>query len=126
MVNSMTTSLLVYNVLLCHNIVPSHSPLSLVVLNVTSTTIELDWEPPPLLHRNGVIGSYIILCSEIETNETIRSNSSTSEFIIRELHPYYNYECKVSAVTVGVGPFSSTITVTTLQDGENIISCMNF
>ena len=102
--------------------VPSHEPLSLEVVRVTSTSIELQWEPPPTIHHNGVIGSYIILCVESETDETIRENSNTSEATISGLHPFYTYNCSVSAVTVDPGPFSNPVRIKTLQDGMGIFS----
>jgi hypothetical protein len=43
-------------------------------------------------------------------------NSST-ERLVDSLHPHYSYHCAVAAVTIAEGPFSSNVTVTTVQDG---------
>ena len=99
-------------------VVPSRAPTSLTVVNITSTSLELQWDPPPPLFHNGLIGSYIVRCSEVETSGTIIRNSSTSQIVVSGLHPYYTYNCSVSAVTVGPGPFSNTIRSRTLEDGE--------
>ena len=37
---------------------------------------------------------------------------------ISTLHPYYEYAIKVAAATVGVGPFSALLHLTTLEDGR--------
>ena len=34
------------------------------------------------------------------------------------LHPYYAYICHVSAFTVGYGPYSEGVQITTPEDGE--------
>ena len=46
------------------------------------------------------------------------------DILIGSLHPYYRYECVVSAGTsVGRGPFTPPITLQTLEDGTtNIFS----
>ena len=45
--------------------------------------------------------------------------STTTSIEITSLHPFYVYEWRVSAFTVGEGPYSSISTVTTPEDGKN-------
>ena len=102
-------------------IVPSHEPLSLEVTNVTSTSIQLQWDPPPSIHHNGVIRSYTVRCFASETKETVERNSNIPEITISELHPFYTYSCNVSASTpVGPGPFTDPVVIKTLQDGMSM------
>ena len=78
----------------------------------------MQWDPPPAQHHNGLIESYVILCMELDTDgaETLHTTRTTS-ITISGLHPFYTYNCNVSAVTVDDGPFSDTISITTLEDG---------
>ncbi|CAI8037191.1 Phosphatidylinositol phosphatase PTPRQ [Geodia barretti] len=100
--------------------VPSHEPLSLEVTNVTSTSIQLQWEPPPSIHHNGVIRSYAVRCFVPETKEIVERNSNIPEITISELHPFYTYSCNVSASTpVGPGPFTDPVVIKTLQDAPS-------
>ena len=46
--------------------------------------------------------------------------TTTTDITITGLHPYYTYNCNVSAVTVGGGPFSRFADVTTLEDGTYV------
>ena len=48
------------------------------------------------------------------------------EFTVSSLHPHYDYECSVAAVTVGSGTFSSPITITTHQDSKCVPCTMWF
>ena len=84
---------------------------------ISSTSIQLEWEPPPHEHHNGEIDYYTVLCLEIETGVTqSRYTTPSTEITISGLHPFYTYSCNISAVTVGPGP-SSEISITTLEDG---------
>ena len=89
---------------------------------ITSTAVELSWQPPLLEEQNGLIQSYTITVFEINSNTTIEvhQNFTQSNISISGLHPYYNYIMSVAAYTVGLGPFAS-ITLQTEQDGEFIV-----
>ena len=101
---------------------PSRPPLEIKGRALTSSSILVQWDPPPVEHQNGEIESYIILCIEHNTGRTLRLDTTPiTNVTISELHPFYSYVCNVSAVTVDSGPFSDTINVTTLEDGIYII-----
>ena len=53
---------------------------------------------------------------EEDTYEVL--TDSSTERLIANLHPFYNYTCSVAAETIAQGPHSSTVLVTTLEDGE--------
>ena len=46
-------------------------------------------------------------------------SSTTESVLVHHLHPYYTYECVVSAFTVDSGPYSEVLTVTTSEDGTS-------
>ena len=97
--------------------VPSSAPVSLQGSAVNSTTIQLQWEPPPLSDQNGVIRSYIINISVAETGSSFQLTSETSTLYISNLHPYYIYTLTVAAVTIGPGPYGQVLTVKMSEDG---------
>ena len=98
---------------------PSSAPLNFGADWITSTAVELSWQPPPLEEQNGLIQSYTVTVFEINSNTTkeVHQNFTHNAISISGLHPYYNYIVSVAAYTVGLGPFAS-ITLQTEQDGE--------
>ncbi len=84
----------------------------------SSDTIFVSWAPPSFEHQNGMIQSYIINVTEVETGTTRRHTSFTTTATLFSLHPYYRYEIQVSAVTVAAGPYSELIVVQTNADGK--------
>ena len=103
---------------------PSSPPEKLTSGIVTSTSITLTWQPPPLESQNGIIRSYEIVLVETETATTSAYNTTETTMTISSLHPYYVYECRVAAVTDATGPFSDPLSVQTLQAGrQDCVSC---
>ena len=97
---------------------PSSSPEKVTSGTVTSTSIILSWQPPPLESQNGIIRSYEIILVELETGTTFLYNTTETTITISSLHPYYVYEYRVAAVTVATGPFSDPLSVQTLPAGK--------
>ena len=98
---------------------PSTAPVNLTGSSLSSTSISLSWDPPPFEHQNGIIRSYIINSTELETNKTFSYTSLGTSIQINSLHPYYEYQFSVTAVTISSGPPSDTIIVQTEEDGNN-------
>ena len=48
----------------------------------------------------------------------INHTTTHRELTVYSLHPYYFYEIRVAAVTVGPGPFSMATVVQTQQDSK--------
>ena len=100
----------------------------------SSRNVTLSWEPPSLEKRNGLLFQYHVIVMEIQIlyldNGTVISQmgmnfnrtynvSEGRTQLIDMLHPSYNYTVRIAAATaVGIGPFSDSITVMTLEDGE--------
>ena len=87
---------------------PSAAPEDIKLKEVTSTSITAMWGPVPCDHRNGNITSYVVRYRKygggVFRNEA--NKESTMEFTITGLEPSTEYEIKVAAFTVAVGPFT--------------------
>lgn len=64
-----------------------------------------------------MIRRYLIRVTEVETGDTFNYSTSMTSYMFYSLHPYYNYEIEVAAVTIASGPFSTPLIVQTLPDG---------
>ncbi len=53
-----------------------------------------------------------------QTRTSLTLNSSSPTLTVPGLHPSYDYSIEVAAVTIGAGPFSSPVAITTPDDGE--------
>eukprot|EP00731_Ephydatia_muelleri_P012545 Em0006g1439a len=67
----------------------------------------LFWNPPTPMDRNGVVRSYFISCSPLEGGKAFSHSVTESNITLTELHPFYTYECRVAAVTIGIGPYTA-------------------
>ena len=67
--------------------------------------------------QNGIIREYRINVTEVETGRVLVFNSTSTTLTLSSLHPYYTYQCIVSAYTVAVGPYTDIFTVVTPEDG---------
>ena len=102
----------------------------------TSRSVTLQWSPPPVLSRNGILTHYEVVLAN-ETWNTTRSHSITGEqrkrreadsegvgeetqsLTVEHLRPFTNYTWEVAAVSgFGTGPPSDRRRFETEQDGE--------
>ena len=99
--------------------VPSGPPENVQVATISSTSIKLLWDPPIPQDQNGIIQAYNITLTEAETGRLLnfQEEVTLSFLVVNFLHPYYTYQCRISAVTIGPGP-AAYINVTTHQDGK--------
>lgn len=97
---------------------PSSSPRNVQISAVSSSGFLISWSAPLAVDHNGNIRSYTMDIMEENTGNQQQFSTSTNSFRVESLHPYYNYTCTVSAVTVAGGPYSAPITVITLEDGK--------
>ena len=99
---------------------PSGSPVNLTVQSTSPRSLTLTWDPPTAGDRNGVIVSYTINVTVLETEEMFQLSSLTTDLTLSSLRPYYTYLFAVSASTViGDGPFSLQVTIRMPEDGKN-------
>lgn len=101
------------------NIVDPSSPPSNVSGNIRfSTLLELSWTPPPAMDRNGLIISYVVKLSAVETDSVWTLFAVNEDIKIGSLNYSYHYNCTVAAsTTVGVGPFSPPIIIQIEESG---------
>ena len=85
--------------------------------SITSSHIFVTWQPPSSEAQNGVIREYWIDVVETKTNSSQLIVSMDTFANVSGLHPDYDYNFRVTAVTIGPGPPSPPITITTLEDG---------
>lgn len=64
------------------------------------------------------IDHFVVEVNEIQTQQLHRVETVNTHINITSLHPYYVYECRVAAVTVIRGPFSTAVQVRTGEDGK--------
>ncbi len=99
---------------------PTAPPRNLTGDSINSTSIEIVWEEPKLSAQNGIISSYHIILTDLQSQKTKEYSRLGSHFdlVISSLHPYYNYQFSVAAGTViGRGPLASFIPIQTKEDG---------
>ena len=86
---------------------------------ISSSSIRLTWSAPLPGEQNGVITSYRITITAVESGEVLQQTASASDsfLVISSLSPHFTYRCAIAAYTIALGPetFSD---VTTLQEGE--------
>ena len=90
--------------------------------NITSTSIRVSWEEVPAIDQNGVITQYEVEYNQstfdsVPTTQNIIVNSTMT--VLTGLEEYVEYSIRVRAYTsVGPGPYSDVVTVTTNEDGN--------
>lgn len=100
---------------------PSAAPSNLSGSAVNSTHISLSWEPPADDQINGRVRSYLISVREVETDTQFTLEAGlVQEYTIGSLHPYYLYECSVTAVTISPGPYTDVLAIRMEQDGKKV------
>ena len=103
------------------SLVPSAAPENLTGEALSSTSIIISWKPLPIEEQNGIIIHYTIHLLEVPTNRTLtyEQEGQHTMLVIDLLHPYYDYECTVGAVTaVGNSPLSEILMIRTLPDSK--------
>lgn len=86
---------------------------------MTSSSIHLLWDPPPIDTQNGIIRHYsVIIFAEGSFFKTEKASGTT--LLLQDLHPFYSYHFTVCAVTVALGS-CSTFDATTFSDGMRIL-----
>lgn len=85
------------------------------------------WDEIPAIDQNGLITLYEVEFNQSTFNEVLMSNSvivQSSVLVadLTELEEYVEYSIRVRAYTsVGAGPYSEVLMVTTSQDGKSVL-----
>ena len=97
---------------------PSAAPLNLTGFMLSSRSVQLSWDPPPVTDQNGIISGYTVVTSSSDDGESFYNISAYMNMTVNSLSPYTTYAFSVAASTAaGRGPFSAKILVQTLQEG---------
>ena len=101
--------------------VPGEPPRNVLGQSDSSTSILVVWDPPRQEVLYGILRGfqirYFVARNSSNMNNTIELVSDQhSSYVIQNLKEFTNYSVEVAAVTVGEGPYSTPIIVTTDQD----------
>ena len=98
----------------CHIVVPSRSPTSLLSIKCNSSSITIQWSEVDCFERNSVITGYQIKVNQITWNVT----SDERQFTATKLFPNTMYELRVAAMSSnGTGPFKYIMGTTKPPNG---------
>lgn len=74
-------------------------------MNILSpSTVDIMWFPPHTSQQNGLISHYIIILHSVQTTEVFQYNTTEEMFQFSDLHPFYIFQCHITAVTIAPGP----------------------
>ena len=116
-------------------LVPVDIPTNFQIRPISSTIIQVSWDPPPIYYQNGIITNYILTYhgiirdTELETIDVPVTDGTTYVLpSLTGLEEDTDYDVSVRAVTiVGSGPITSTSTRTP-EDGKlnlnNFVFCV--
>ena len=99
---------------------PSSPPSNYTAVALSSRSILLTWDAPPVEGQNGIITGYTVNITELETGEVSAMFTESHNLTLHSLQPFTTYGFFVSAQTVvGRGPATHFLFVTTQEEGSN-------
>ncbi|CAH8605552.1 unnamed protein product [Schistosoma guineensis] len=100
---------------------PSDAPSNFRVVGGNQTSVQLAWEPPRLLYRNGIIIKYQVRCYIVGEEETHDELKTLTEQTLKLSNlPTATHACLVRAWTkAGPGPWSDRIQFLINQKGPS-------
>ena len=76
---------------------PSAAPLNLTGFMLSSRSVQLSWDPPPVTDQNGIISGYTVATSSFDDGELFYNISVSTNLTIHSLSPYTTYAFSVAA-----------------------------
>ncbi|CAH8542393.1 unnamed protein product [Schistosoma turkestanicum] len=100
---------------------PSDAPSNFRVVGGNQTSVQLAWEPPRLLYRNGIITKYQVRCYIVGEEENPDELKTLTEQTLKLINlPTATHACLVRAWTkAGPGPWSDRIQIIINQKGPS-------
>lgn len=99
---------------------PSSAPENFTVVELTSDSMVISWDPLPSDAQNGIITSYNFTCqAEADVASFVMTYPAAGSYNISGFTPAATYICTVLAITAGGSGPSATLSVTMLDDGNN-------
>ena len=103
---------------MAHTTVPSSPPSNYTAVALSSRSILLTWDAPPVEGQNGIITGYAVNITELETGEVSAVFTESQNLTLYSLQPFTTYGFFASAQTVaGSGPATRFVSVTTYEEG---------
>lgn len=100
---------------------PSGFPQNLRVIGLTTSTMELTWDPPVLAERNGRITNYTVVYRDINSQQEMQNTTADALLTLSGLKPDTTYDIKVRARTSkGAGPLSPSIQSRTMPMEQGV------
>ena len=101
---------------------PSAPPTNVTASATSSTSIRVNWSSVKKSERNGNITHYEIELSALNETKSVSVSFRERSMEVLELKEFTVYSVSMRAFTViGPSPYSTPITVTTLEDGECVL-----
>lgn len=97
--------------------VPTRPPDDINIEEIGPTALMMHWRPPNN-HPNGIIRRYVVRLTELETGRQEQFVTNSTTITISNRHPFYRYSSKISAETVGQGPFSKPVLIQMPEAGK--------
>ena len=104
----------IYIMLLLRTIIiaPTTVPIDIETYQLNSTSVFLSWRPPLVQYQNGIIRSYFVEFTLVNSTEAwFQYTTQDQHLLIDNLEPNTMYACRVAAYTVGRGPFSEPLMI---------------
>ena len=102
----------------CYLTVPSSPPRNSAAVALSSRSVLLTWDAPPVEGQNGIITGYTVNITELETGEVSTMFTEARNLTLYSLRPFTTYGLLVSAQTIaGRGPTTHLLSVTTQEEG---------
>ncbi len=79
--------------------------------HITTTSLSLSWDPPQFDQQNGIIRYYVVNIVDLSTFTSRTLNINAISITISNLRPFFVYNISVAAHTIGLGPYSSQLTI---------------
>ena len=101
---------------------PSAPPQDVTTMVISSTSISVYWNTPPLPDQNGDIIGYQLMITNINRSSSlvlVVNVTNMTSYVAINLQEFEVYSFEIAAMTViGLGPFSDVVTNQTFEDGK--------
>ena len=86
---------------------------------VSSTSIMVTWNDPPLTDQNGIIASYNVTYTNVNRTQSNTIGATNRSVLLSNLEEFEEYSFEIAAITTEMGPFSDPVSTLTYEDGKN-------
>ena len=104
--------------------VPRSGPQNISVIPQSATSAEINWNPPLLEDQNGIIVSYTLIVSEMDTGGETELRTENTSVVAVDLHPFSIYQIIIAAETIGLGNFSNPVSFQMPEASKLLNACM--